>query len=227
MMKTKSPPSARLAWRHLMLGTMLLVATFAAPLARAQSTTCPQIVLTDEGPFDYRVKHPRVIKMEGYHFTPKVEALIIGESEVSIANDLEFVLRYAPNHHRVLLALTRYADREKSDMPGTSKFTVDCHFQRAIRFRPDDSIVRVMYGLHLLKHKRDKEGFQQLEVASVQQADNPLSQLNIGLVYLETGHYDRALEQAHKLQRLGFDRPELKDELVKLGKWRDPQLGTP
>src|SRR6185436_20726046 len=91
------------------------------PTAAQASGPCGLVPLKDEGPFDYRIQHPRVKMMENFHFTPKVEALIGGQSEVSIANDLEFVLRYSPNHHRALVALTRLAEREKTTKPRDAK----------------------------------------------------------------------------------------------------------
>jgi tetratricopeptide (TPR) repeat protein len=204
------------------LAALVVAGLSASGPATAQSSgPCGLVPLQDEGPFDYRIQHPRMKMMEGFHFTPKVEALISGQSEVSIAVDLEFVLRYTPNHHRALAAFQRLAEREKSPRPRDAMYTVQCHFERAVLYKPDDAVARVMFADYLLKTGRQQEGMQHLELAKSQQADNPFTQYNIGLVYLGAGKLDLALEQAHKAEAMGFPRTELRDKLKAAGRWVD------
>src|SRR5690606_30108360 len=86
------------------------------------------------GPFDYR-KHPdKLPRVEQFHFTPRVEALVGGESTVHIGGDLSFTLRAFPNHPRALYAMTRYSELlgGVSRLPGT-QYPVECYFDRALR----------------------------------------------------------------------------------------------
>ena len=48
---------------------------------------------------------------------------------------------------------------------------------------------------------------------------------NLGLIYLELGDADRALEQAHAAYALGYPLPGLRNRLQRMGKWRPAAAG--
>src|ERR1700682_2471287 len=96
------------------------------------------------GPFDYRSGRDRSI-VEKFHFTPKVENLVGGNTSMTPGGDLNYTLRVFPNHHRALMSLIRFAEEEKKDPPSEMEFSVACWFDRAERFQPDDAVVK---GLH-------------------------------------------------------------------------------
>ena len=110
------------------------------------------------GPFDYRIatdaqKH----LVESAHFTVSVETLKSGSSGAYPGHDIDYTLRAFPNHPRALLAISKLAEKEKTVTPRGANYPVDCYFDRAIRFRPDDSMVRVLFGTHLLRQgNKDK-----------------------------------------------------------------------
>jgi tetratricopeptide (TPR) repeat protein len=58
-------------------------------------------------------------------------------------------------------------------------------------------------------------------------ADNAFTQYNIGLIYFDLKNYEKALEQAHKAEELGFGRTELRDRLKKVGRWKNAVASTP
>ena len=174
------------------------------------------------GPFDYRVERTNKLQIvEHYHFAPEVEALVHGESS-SIGDDLNYVLMTSPNHHRALLAAVRYAERLKTSQPPDMKYSIDCYFDRALRFQPDDTVVREMFAEYLAKGGHPKEAQSQLGAAAKYANDNALSHYNIGLIYFELKDYDQALAQAQAAAGLGYERPELRQMLQGVGKWRDP-----
>jgi uncharacterized protein (TIGR02996 family) len=174
------------------------------------------------GPFDYRTERGNSLRLvEGAHFTPQVEALVRGNAGY-LGGDLDYTLRAFPNHARALIATMRYGQQTKSPQPPHLRYSVECYFDRALRFRPDDTTVRMIYATFLEKAGRSQEAEQQLERAAVEAKDNPFTHYNIGLVYLEAKNYERALIQAHKAHALGFTRTELKEKLVAAGKWKDP-----
>ncbi len=174
------------------------------------------------GPFDYRTERNGKLQIvEHYHFAPEVEALIKGESSY-IGDDLDYVLMTSPNHHRALLAMVRYAERNKTTQAPNMKYTVDCYFDRAIRFQPDDTVVREMYAEYLVKQSRADDARKQLEAADHYAADNAISHYNIGLIYFGLKDYDKALAQAQTSARLGYERPELRQMLQGVGKWKEP-----
>jgi tetratricopeptide (TPR) repeat protein len=174
------------------------------------------------GPFDYRTERNGKLQIvEHFHFAPEVEALIKGESSY-IGDDLDYVLMTSPNHHRALLATVRYAERNKTNQAPNMKYTVDCYFDRAIRFQPDDTVVREMYAEYLVKQGRTEDARKELQAADHYAADNAISHYNIGLIYFGLKDYDNALAQAQTSMQLGYGRPELKQMLQGVGKWKEP-----
>ncbi len=172
------------------------------------------------GPFDYRTatKEQKSI-VERYRFTPAVETLRSG-STGSIGSDLDYTLRAFPNHLRALSALSRYSQRVgQTRIPG-AHYPVECYFDRAIRFTPDDPQVRVLYGFYLMKQKRVKEARTQLSAAEGAGHDDPQVAYNLGLAYLELGDYDRSVIFAKKAYAGGISFPGLRNRLTAAGKWK-------
>lgn len=182
---------------------------------------CGAIYTDHYGPFDYRTQRHELKIVEDFHFTAKVEALQAGQSGW-IGGDLNYTLHASPNHHRALYALVRWTERRRSDTTEGQSLPVECYFDRAIRFRPDDTIVRAMYAQFLHKRKRTDEALKQLETAVRFAGDNAITLHNLGLVYLEVGAYDKAIDLAHRAAALGYQVKTLRDALTKAGRWREP-----
>ncbi len=199
--------------------TFVALALLASSAAWAQA--CGELA-NHYGPFDYRTERNGKLQIvEHFHFDAGVEALIKGESSY-LGDDLNYVLMASPNHHRALLAMLRYSERTKSDPPPNMKYTVDCFFDRAMRFQPDDTVVREMYAKFLTDKGRFSDARKELQAAEHYAADNGISHYNIGLLYFDLKDYDNALAQFWAADRLGYARPELKQMLQDAGKWRDP-----
>jgi hypothetical protein len=180
------------------------------------------------GPFDYRTSSTELReRIENFHFTPQVEGLIRGESSMVLGADLNYTLRVFPNHHRALLSLMRYGKRLKSPQPAGLNFPVECYFERALRFQPDDAVARMLYATFLAENDRRNDAMAELEIATKAAWDNAFTQYNAGLIYLDLQEYDKALAQAHKAMALGFPRDDLKDRLTKLGKWQEADKMPP
>lgn len=211
------------------LGVLLIgvwVAAFCAAPAWAQPAglACGSLSQGQGGygPYDYRTDKPRLGIVEGAHFTPAVEALVRGNTAVLPGGDLDYTLRAIPNHHRALMAMVRYGEKMKSPQPQGARYSVECYFDRALRFRPDDTIVRMIYATFLSKSARAPEALRQLEQATASAGDNAFSHYNIGLVYYDLRQYEKALVQAHKAIALGFVQTALRDQLQSAGKWTEP-----
>ena len=56
----------------------------------------------------------------------------------SVGGDLDFVVRYSPNHHRALAALVRLALKDKSPQPYGVMLPVECYLLRALEFTPSN-----------------------------------------------------------------------------------------
>ena len=193
-------------------------AGFSEPCTRTESFSLPATL----PPWDFRTATPGALRMvELNHFTPNIASLLRGNTG-TLAQELSFVLHSFPNHHRALATVARYGIREKSPQPGHLDYTVDCYFQRAMRFQPDDNITRLLYADYLGKTQRVDQAVPILEQVRSVAKDNPITLYNIGLLYFEFGRYPEALVLAHASMALGIPRTELRDQLKSKGQWSDP-----
>jgi len=206
----------------------LLSSIFSAEPAFAQTGNSACGPLANAfGPLDYRTERGNNLYLvESTHFLPYIESLIRGHTNITPGDDIDYTLRAYPNHHRALLAMMRLGEKEKTPKPNGSRYTVECWFERAVQFRPDDTTVRMIFSSYLSKNKRVPEAISQLEHATALAKDNSFTHYNIGLVYFDMKIYDKALAQAHKAIALGFKRTELRDLLEKAGQWQEP-VATP
>lgn len=186
------------------------------------------------GPFDYRAdkyiyettyrSHDALLRIvEHAHFTAEVEALIRGKTGASPGGDIAYTLGVFPNHHRALLAIISLGEKEKVDKPIDMRFTIECYFRRALTWRPDDRIVKMIYARYLAKTSREAEADQQLVAAANLADDNAFTYNNIGLIYFDMKKYDKALFYAHKAYALGLAIPNLREQLVRVGKWSEQE----
>lgn len=198
-----------------------LFATLQLP-SYADSLKCGTLKISGNGPFDYRNEREELSKVEGAHFTEVVEALIRGTTNNSPGGDIGFTLAVFPNNHRALIAMMKLGEREKTDKPSGSRYSVECWFDRALRFRPDDSVVRMIYSSYLDSKGRPSDANNQLDAARVYAKDSAITHYNIGMYYLKLNNPEQALVQAHKAMALGWPQRHLQDQLLKIGKWREP-----
>jgi hypothetical protein len=193
-------------------------------VTQAAAMACGGFRTEGYGPFDYRTRKDKLAMVEGFHFTPEVEMLVRGKSSADIGEDIDYTLDVFPNHHRALVSMMRLIERTKMPQPPGAHYTMDCYFDRAMRYAPTDEVARLLYANYLVKANRNGEAQVQLDRVEVLAEDNAFTHFNLGLVYLEMKDYDKALIQAHLAQSLGLQKTELMDALKKDGKWRDAAL---
>ncbi|TVO59658.1 hypothetical protein [Denitromonas halophila] len=174
---------------------------------------------THFGPFDYRVEKSKLPIVERYHFTPDIESLSAGAPNPG--GNIVYTLQAFPNHHRALMSLLRYGEKQRSDRPRGLPFTIECFMLRAEAFAHDDAMVKMISGLYYLKHDQAKVAIERLEQADALGSANPNLYYNLGLAYLEVGEKEKALESAHKAYAAGFPLPGLMNRLKRAGAWRD------
>ncbi len=178
------------------------------------------------GPYDFRTDKDKIPVVVNYHFGPEVENLIRGQSSTAIGADIAFTLRAIPNHPNALMSMMLLGEKEKSETPAGSQYSVECWFDRAIRFRRDDNVARMIYTSFLTKKNRKVDALRQLDVILANAKDNPFTYNNVGLLYFDMGEYPKALAQAHKSMELGLDRPALREKLQAVGKWSEPVVAA-
>ena len=220
--------------------TFFLISLFLAGapvLAQVDANFCGPLA-NGYGPYDYRPDHfvgqpgdqeshsYKRMLVDGAHFTPRVENLIGAQSGGKSGPpgaDLDYTLRAFPNHHRALMSVMRYGEKTKIERPAGLSMVVECYFERAARFKPNDTIVKMLYATYLMKNNRMPEAVNQLERATVLAKDGAFTHYNIGLVYFDMKNYGRALAQAHEAIALGFQRTELRDLLEAANQWQEPK----
>ena len=171
------------------------------------------------GPWDYRVNRGETLDVvERAHFTPKIEMLIRGNTG-SIGQDLSYTLRAFPNHHRALLTAERFAQRSSNPQPKDMQYTVDCYYRRAIAFRPDDTVARLLFARYLFSHNDATEARAHLQTAFNQKDATAFSIYNVGLVALEFKEYELAVVAAQRAKGMGMENMTLIERLQAAGKW--------
>ncbi|MDE2399356.1 MAG: hypothetical protein KGM91_28270, partial [Burkholderiales bacterium] len=143
------------------------------------------------GPFDYRTDRDKLPIVNLHHFTPQVQALVQGQ-EGQVGGDLDYVLRAFPNHYPALLTVVKYGEKTNSAQPPDLPRPIECYFERAIRFQPEDAIVRVIYAKFLTDRHRKADAMAQLAIAMNLSKDNELTQQNVGLAYVDLKEFGKA-----------------------------------
>jgi hypothetical protein len=214
------PPAARALAASLVLAA-------AAPAAMAQAFNVCGDLANAFGPYDYRKDRGDSLRLvESAHFNQRVESLIRGQTG-KIGQDIDYVLRAYPNHHRALVSAMRLAERDKRPQPEGMNYSIDCYFDRAIRWQRDDLTVRMIFAGYLGRKDKIDDAKAQLAYVVSQAGDNPFTHYNAGLVYLELKAYKEALAQAHRAAELGFGRTELREKLQAAGQWSEPSASAP
>jgi tetratricopeptide (TPR) repeat protein len=211
------------------------LAAVVAPVGAAPPATAPTFVPTpceDYVPHkpggDYTDPTDRegLAVVEQFHFTPPVEGLIRGASG-PLGGDIGYTLDRFPNHHRALAAMMKLALRDKNRKPHGARYTIDCYFERATRFRPQDARVRTLFGSYLLAVGQPDAAVEQLEQAATLEPSNPTAHYNLGLLYVQKKQYENARASAEKAYAMGFPLPGLKNKLVAAGQWQEPAPALP
>jgi predicted Zn-dependent protease len=197
---------------------LLILLAALATGARAEEP-CGSLI-NPVGPWDYRTATQEQRDLvERFHFKREQETLAKGISVVSLAGDISYTLRAFPNHPRALMAMTNLAIREKRAQPSGSPFSMDCWFERAVRFRPDDGNVRLVYGVGLLKTGKVEAAIKQLEQADRMLPRDPNVHYNLGLAYFDAKDYEKSRMHAKLAYELGFPLPGLRDKLERVKQW--------
>jgi tetratricopeptide (TPR) repeat protein len=210
------------------LSTAMVLALFAGGAAPALAASyaindsCPAYVKKNPGG-DYTNGDDRLGLgiVEQFHFTPNVESLTSGATG-AIGADISYTLEHFPNHHRALAAMAKLAIRDKNRKPKGARYVVECYFDRALRYRPNDARVHSLFGSYLLALGQADAALEQLEQSAVLEPENPTSHYNLGLLYVKKKDYDKARASAEKAYSMGFPLPGLKNKLIEAKQWREP-----
>jgi tetratricopeptide (TPR) repeat protein len=179
---------------------------------------CGDVFDRRDGVFDYTdpadwAVHGRIPIVLQYHFTPDVEALRKGNTGDLLA-DIEFTLRAIPNHHRAIMAVVRY-EATRGIPPG--RRSVQCWFNRALTWRPNDGMVWLLYGNYQAKGQQWEAALESYGRAKALLPDNVEVDYNLGLLYVKRGAYDKAVEHARNAYSKGYPLQGLRRQLAQKG----------
>lgn len=209
---------------HLRLLTLAALAT----LGQSSYADCPPFVRHGTGG-DYTdpADREKLTVIEAFHFTPPVANLVHGASG-SLGADIGYTLDHFPNHAKALAALVKLGRRDKTGQPYGARYTIDCYFDRALRFVPGDPAPRMVYGAYLMANGNDDQALVQLQEAARIAPDNATTHYNLGLLYVKRRDYAGARRHAWLAYGLGFPLPGLKKQLVAAGQWQEaPPVAAP
>jgi hypothetical protein len=174
------------------------------------------------GPFDYRdpeakAKHLPIV--ETNHFNADVEMLRAGITDVHIIGDIDYTLRAFPNHHRALNSVGRY-ELSGGRFPRGRIPSADCYFRRAVTFRPDDEVVRMLYGGYLFKRDEATEARDQYDEALRLAPESAEVNYNAGLFYAAQGDLEKARRHAKVAYDGGYPLPGLRKKIAQMEQGR-------
>jgi tetratricopeptide (TPR) repeat protein len=177
------------------------------------------------GPWDWRTRettsrlswdHADNMK---HHYDPAMNRMRAGEYTQPVMHDLDFLLRNWPNHIQGLRALMQY---EKAGGKTHGYRTVECYFERARRFAPDDVAVTLLEGYYYLKKNKKELARRSYEDALRLEPESIDVNYNVGLFYAEVGEYEKAEKHAHMAYEAGYPLDGLRKRLQKAGHWTEP-----
>ncbi len=183
------------------------------------------------GPWDYNdpgIRVPtgdapqtRLKLVENAHFRPHLEERLAVKDKVRLYGDIAYTLRVIPNHYRALDAVSRLERQLNGKLPNVQgqppKNTADCWFDLAMRFRPNDGMVRYVFGIHNHALKRlDVAESAYLEAIRLG-VTSPQVNYNLGLLYVDMKQFEKAREQARTAYGAGIQLPGLRERLTEAG----------
>lgn len=197
------------------IGCLLLVADSAAFAA----ANCGDLE-NAYGPYDYTdpaVREQFLPVVERAHFTPSVENLVRGHYG-TIIGDLDYTLRAFPNHHRALYSMMKHQLAHPVGLD-SQYYTIECYFQRAIRFAPHDPVPHMLFGIFHYKSGRLDGALEKYLDAYRMSPDWVELNYNLGLLYLELDKDEKAVLHAKYAYEHGYVLQGLKDKLSDQGLW--------
>lgn len=196
----------------------LLALIVAAQPAQAAAECAPFTWQAERLDFTAAKDQRRISEIQSFHFDADTENLIRGITG-SIGADIDFLVRYSPNHHRGLASLVRLSLKDKTPQPAGVKVTVECYLLRALEFKSSDAEVLKIYATYLARLNRNAEALARFEQAEKLVPDDPLVAYNLGLLLTEGRDFERARAYAKKAYAGGIQFPGLRDKLARQGQW--------
>lgn len=154
-------------------------------------------------------------KVENAHIPPATRKLQAGSYWYAIG-DVEFILRYFPNHPYALALLSELCDvRWKVPRCDSEEW-----FRKAIAINPSAPQTFLANGVHLQRRSRLPEAIQSYKRAIALDPRLGNAHYNLALAYFDQRQYDLANRHAQLAYATGMSLPGLRDKLTQAGHWK-------
>jgi tetratricopeptide (TPR) repeat protein len=178
---------------------------------------------TSEGAIDYRKRFSTVSANNGvanldrFHTRLAQDDMRKQQLSYNVKANLDFSLRYSPNHHTALQILSAYelGGGKEHEFPST-----DCYFYWASLFAPTDDQVAVIGATYLWKKGRLAAAEEWFQRALRLNVDSVEARYNLGLLYVKLGRFEEANTQAQIAYAGGYPLAGLRRKLEQAGKWK-------
>ena len=162
--------------------------------------------------------------VENAHFTAEVEQLLKGVNG-PLPGDIHYTLMHWPNHYRALNAMANWHlqnPNPKDEECDCIEWLLppECYFTRAITFKPKDPMLYYVLGVYLHKKEELDKAEDAYNDALRLGLNAPEFNYNYGLLMIDLGNYDRAMEFASKAYSQGVPFPGLRNKLQQAGRWQ-------
>lgn len=182
------------------------------------------------GPFDYnKASGAERHLVESAHFNEHYQKYRLGSAKFRKSDHIietpaagfSYTLWAFPNHPQALAAMEDIAFKSKTDTPAGSQLRIHCYFQRAVKFTPEDPIVRAMYGYYYARRGQKNAAMQQLDRA--ESLNDGISSVAVyaAFAYFELKEFEKSLNAAKQAYQMGYQLPGLRNKLERAGKWHD------
>lgn len=151
--------------------------------------------------------------MDRLHYQPALKALQL-KRYGNAQGDLEFILKYFPNHPHALAKIGEVSlATKRPDLANK-------HFEAAISRYPQHDETHVIYGTFLHKLGRLDAAVAEYQRALEINPDSAYGHYNLGLAYVDRKDYSQANAHAQKAYQLGVSFPGLRKKLQAVGAWK-------
>lgn len=169
-------------------------------------------------PLDYRdpKDDPHLKSIEGAHFDQETENLVRGMNE-PLPGDIHYVLMRFVNHYRALNSMATWQLKNGFTQGRIEYLPVDCYFERAVAFTPDDPVIYIIWGNYLTRKKQYDRALTTYKEAERLDPENSEVHYDLGLLYLRLDDLDKAQTHARLAYAQDYPLPGLRNLLRKRG----------
>lgn len=145
-------------------------------------------------------RDPKLLRnVEKYHLTKEKFGKYYQAGQYSSAiRELQFVLRYFPNHPKALMYMETIAKITNNQSLALS------HYKNALKLYPQHALTHAQYGRYLASTGRVQSGIERLQKATEMDPELAVAHGWLAMIYAKSGSTDLARQTARQARKLGY-----------------------